>query len=158
VCQERPHTHREIPKLRDPNPRNNHPEQHDGDEHVDRRAGQRHAKLLPGILRHPFQPGHAADGQERDIAGLDAESPGHQGVPQFVQHDAPEDGQHERDAVEDPSKITPLGNDNVDEPGDQQDERPMDEHPDPGHLAQLERPFHAGGSSSCLLLMPEMDR
>ena len=53
-----------------------------------------------GFVRHALQPGDAADGQQGDVARLDAVAARGQGVAEFVQHHAAEQRQHEADALQ----------------------------------------------------------
>src|SRR2546422_5878925 len=49
--------------------------------------------LLPRIVRYALQSGHATDGQQGDIAGADAVTPGGERVAELVQHHAGEQGE-----------------------------------------------------------------
>ncbi len=52
-----------------------------GQHHVDGRPGERHDQFLLGVVGHPFQPRHAADGQESNVARADAVTPSSQRMP-----------------------------------------------------------------------------
>ena len=69
-------------------------EETERDHHVHRGAGQRHPQLLARVVRHTFEPGHSADGQEHDVPGTDTETPGGEGMPVLVKNHAAEDEQH----------------------------------------------------------------
>ena len=75
-------------------------DQHDGDDDVHRRAGERHHDLLAGLFRHALQPRQAADRQERDVRRLDAVAPRRQRMAEFVRHHAGEEREDEGDALD----------------------------------------------------------
>ena len=98
----RPPPRRSLTRGREPLPQLQHTEQDRGQGDVDRGPGQGDQQLLSRLVGHPLQPCHAADRQQRDVAGADPEPPRGQGMPQFVQdHDAEQggDGQQPVDRV-----------------------------------------------------------
>src|SRR3989449_6262093 len=56
--------------------------------------------LLPRIVRYALQSGYATDGQQGDIAGADAVTPGSERVAELVQDHAGEQGKDETDTGE----------------------------------------------------------
>ena len=70
------------------------------DDDIHRRAGERDPEFLGGLVGHPLQSRHAADGQERDVLGRNAVAPRHEGVAVFVQEHAAKQAEEEDHAVD----------------------------------------------------------
>ena len=115
---------------------------HGGQDDVDGRAGQGHQQLLPGVVGHPLEPGHPADGQEDDVARADAEAPGGQRVPQLVQdHDAEQ--RQDEDQATDRLPDIAVGQVVLDaDPDQQEEEREVDVDVDAGDPANPPGPAH----------------
>ena len=130
------------------------PDQQDGrDDHVHRRSGQRDPEFLHRFLRHLLQARNAADGQQGDVARLDAVAARHQRVPQFMQDHAAKQGDDEGDAPQRGLNI--LSGAPVIEPqkGEQQQKREVKINVNAEQSAEFERPFH-GISAVGLSLRP----
>ena len=111
------------------------------DHHVDRGARQRHHDFLPGLLRHPLQRRHPADGQKGDVGGGDAVAASGKDVAELVQHNAHEQGDDEEDAVDRLGRTAMCPVDGRD-PGEQEKERQVDAHGRAADIEQLDRPTH----------------
>ncbi|MEO8164119.1 MAG: hypothetical protein ABI619_01860 [Betaproteobacteria bacterium] len=62
---------------------------------------------------------------------------GGQGMPQFVEYDAGEQGDNESDAGQDQRCVFTSGNVNICNPSQQDEERPMDENSDASNPTKL---------------------
>src|SRR5207248_2316968 len=81
-------------------------------------------------LAHPLEPGDAADGVKRDVAGANPVLPGHQGMAQLVQGHAAENGRQQDRGIQNyrQSSTGPVGKD---EPAQQQEQRPVNVNTNP---------------------------
>jgi hypothetical protein len=118
--------------------------QNAGDHHIHRRAGQRHPQLLLGIVGHPLQPCHPADGQERDVARDDSIAPRGQRVPELVQHHASKQRPHEQHPFDAGAHAVLLLPANQADPQQQQEERQVQVDRNAEQLANPQGPLHAG--------------
>lgn len=75
-------------------------DEEDRDEHIDEWASKSDDELLPRVVGHSLEAGHAADGEEGDVRSLDAERSGGKSVAEFVKEDAEEEGADEDEAVD----------------------------------------------------------
>ena len=115
-----------------------------GDDHVDSRSRQCDQDFLFRVVGHFFQGGHATDGQQNDVTGLYAEVPGGEGMAQFVQHHAAEQGEYEDHALHDGLQVlfgTPV---TQCDPQQQDEKSRMHIDGNPGEAAQTHGPFHGG--------------
>ena len=135
-------THHFLRAARDSLAHRQHEIDADGQYDVDSRSGERHHDFLPGILGHPLQAGHPADGQERYVARADAVVPGGQCVTQLVQdHDA-EQSQDEDQATYRLPQVAVRQVVRQGHPAEQKEKRGMDVDVDARNSANPPGPVH----------------
>ena len=110
--------------------------QHRDQHNVHQRTGERNDQFLPRIVRHPLQPRHAANGQERNVRRANAEAARGQRVAELVQQHAAEKRQQEHHAPRRRRRAAELV---VAEPDPGQEQQECEVQPD----------FNAGDASNC---------
>ena len=109
----------------------------EGDDHVDRRSGQRNDQFLPWFVRHTLQPGNAADRKERNIRGVDPVGAGGQGMAEFVEDDTDKEKNDEGKPGKDRRQSTLCVVDRP-EPGEEEEKGRVDADVDAGNAREVE--------------------
>ena len=111
------------------------------DDDVHRRARQRHPQFLRRLVRHPFQVRDATDGQQGNVACLDAITPGHEGVAKLVQQHAQENRAEKRHATQPGHETATSDGVRACDQAEQQQESGVQINVDAKNSPQFETPF-----------------
>ena len=112
------------------------------DDYIHGWTRQRDPEFLPGIIGHSFQASYSADGQERNVASLDAVLRRHQRMPELVQQHAGEEGQDEPNAGQYGVEALSLRPVDQNKKANQDQERGMHINADASERTEFPRPFH----------------
>jgi hypothetical protein len=104
-------------------------------------AGNGDQQLLAGLLRHPLDACHAADGQQRYVARADAEAACDEDMTELVGEHAGKDQDDEHDGIQ-CLRLAVLRTNRNGIPGDQEKERQVDANLGPEKATERDRPAH----------------